>query len=104
MKKDIHPKFYEEAKVICNGEEVLTVSGTKEKYVVDVWSGNHPFFKGSGEQLILDEGRVNKFNKRFATIGAFGKVAPASVGGDKKLEFKAAGKDAGKKGKGGKKR
>ena len=31
--------------VICNGEEVLTVSGTKEKYVVDVWSGNHPFFK-----------------------------------------------------------
>ena len=30
--------------VICNGEEVLTVSGTKEKYVVDVWSGNHPFF------------------------------------------------------------
>ena len=32
-------------KVICNGEEVLTVSGTKEKYVVDVWSGNHPFFQ-----------------------------------------------------------
>ena len=31
--------------VICNGEEVLTVSGTKERYVVDVWSGNHPFFK-----------------------------------------------------------
>lgn len=31
--------------MICNGEEVLTVSGTKEKYVVDVWSGNHPFFK-----------------------------------------------------------
>ena len=46
------------------------------------------FLQGSGEQLILDEGRVNKFNKRFATIGAFGKVAPASVGGDKKLEFK----------------
>ena len=30
--------------VFCNGEEVLTVSGTKEKYVVDVWSGNHPFY------------------------------------------------------------
>ena len=30
--------------VFCNGEEVLQVSGTKEKYVVDVWSGNHPFF------------------------------------------------------------
>ncbi len=31
--------------VFCNGEEVMTVSGTKEKYVVDVWSGNHPFFQ-----------------------------------------------------------
>lgn len=103
MKKDIHPKYYEEAKVICNGEEVLTVSGTKERYVVDVWSGNHPFFKGSGEQLILDEGRVNKFNKRFASIGSFGQVAPASTGGDKKLEYKAAGKQD-KKGKGGKKK
>ena len=37
--------------VICNGEEVLTVSGTKEKYVVDVWSGNHPFFKVCPFQL-----------------------------------------------------
>ena len=35
------------SQVFCNGEEVLTVSGTKEKYVVDVWSGNHPFFKAS---------------------------------------------------------
>ncbi len=30
--------------VFCNGEEVLTVSGTKKEYVVDVWSGNHPFY------------------------------------------------------------
>lgn len=59
--------------------------------------------QGSGEQLILDEGRVNKFNKRFATIGAFGQVAPASVGGDKKLEYKGDKQDKGK-GKGGKKR
>ena len=44
--------------------------------------------QGSGEQLILDEGRVNKFNKRFASIGSFGQVAPASTGGDKKLEYK----------------
>ena len=48
------------------------------------------FLQGSGEHLILDEGRVNKFNKRFATIGAFGQVAPASVGGDKKLEYKVS--------------
>ena len=46
--------------------------------------------QGSGEQLILDEGRVNKFNKRFASIGSFGQVAPASTGGDKKLEYKVS--------------
>lgn len=41
---------------------------------------------------------MNKFNKRFATLGAYGKVAPSAVGGDKKLEWKG-GKDQ-KKGKG----
>ena len=46
--------------------------------------------QGSGEQLILDEGRVNKFNKRFASIGAFGQVAPATQGGDKKLVYKVS--------------
>lgn len=49
----------------CNGEEVLTVSGTKKEYTVDVWSGNHPFYTGSNQALIVDEGRVSKFQKRF---------------------------------------
>ena len=54
------------AQVYCNGEEVLTTSGTRGEYTVDIWSGNHPFFQGSNNSVILDEGRVNKFNKRFA--------------------------------------
>ena len=33
---------------------------------------------------------MNKFNKRFASIGSFGQVAPASTGGDKKLEYKVS--------------
>ncbi|KAE9458610.1 hypothetical protein C3L33_09476, partial [Rhododendron williamsianum] len=32
----IHPKFYEDAKVFCNGEHVLTVGGTQPEYVIDV--------------------------------------------------------------------
>ena len=28
-KEGIHPEYFEEAKVFCNGEEVLTVSGAK---------------------------------------------------------------------------
>lgn len=43
IKGQINPQCI--VQVYCNGEEVMTVSGTKEKYVVDVWSGNHPFFQ-----------------------------------------------------------
>lgn len=37
---------------------------------MDIWSGNHPFFQGSNNSVVLDEGRVNKFNKRFAGLHA----------------------------------
>lgn len=36
MKKGIHPEWYPEAPVICNGVEVMTVGGTKAQYNVDV--------------------------------------------------------------------
>nr|GLL18166.1 50S ribosomal protein L31, chloroplastic [Ipomoea trifida] len=67
-KKDIHPKFYEDAKVYCNGELVMTTGGSKEEYVVDVWSGNHPFYLGSRSQLLVDAGQVEKFRKKFAGL------------------------------------
>jgi ribosomal protein L31 len=31
-KKGIHPEWHDDAKVICNGEEVLVTSGTKANY------------------------------------------------------------------------
>ena len=43
-KSDIHPTWYPEAKVICNGEVVMTTGSTQPEIQVDVWSGNHPFF------------------------------------------------------------
>lgn len=54
--------------VYCNGEEVMTTSGTQSEYTVDIWSGNHPFFQGSNATVMLDEGRVNRFNRRFTGI------------------------------------
>ncbi|VFR03629.1 unnamed protein product [Cuscuta campestris] len=67
-KKDIHPAFYEDAKVYCNGELVMTTGGTKKEYVVDVWSGNHPFYLGSRAHLLSDAGQVEKFRKKFAGL------------------------------------
>ncbi len=63
-KQEIHPKWYPDAKVICNGEVVMTTGSTQPELHVDVWSGNHPFFTGT--QKILDtEGRVDRFMKKY---------------------------------------
>ena len=63
-KSDIHPNWYPEAKVICNGEVVMTTGSTQPEIHVDVWSGNHPFFTGT--QKILDtEGRVDRFMRKY---------------------------------------
>jgi large subunit ribosomal protein L31 len=63
-KPDIHPTWYPDAKVICNGEVVMTTGSTQPEIHVDVWSGNHPFFTGT--QKILDtEGRVDRFMRKY---------------------------------------
>ena len=43
-------------------------SGTQEKYTVDIWSGNHPFFKGASNTVVVDEGSVNRFKRRYAGL------------------------------------
>ncbi|KAK3231655.1 hypothetical protein Dsin_003536 [Dipteronia sinensis] len=67
-KKDLHPEFYEDAKVYCNGELVMTTGGTKKEYVIDVWSGNHPFYLGGRSALVVDADQVEKFRKKFAGL------------------------------------
>jgi large subunit ribosomal protein L31 len=63
-KAEIHPTWYADAKVICNGEVVMTTGSTQPEIHVDVWSGNHPFYTGT--QKILDtEGRVDRFMRKY---------------------------------------
>jgi len=69
MKKDIHPKYYPEAKVYVAGEYVGTVGSTRPELRLDVWSGTHPFY--TGQQRIIDtEGQVDRFQKRLARVSA----------------------------------
>ena len=63
-KKDIHPEWYNNTEVYCDGKLVYTVSSTKEKLNVDIWSGNHPFYTGS-KKLLDTEGRVDRFMKKY---------------------------------------
>ncbi|XP_048226831.1 50S ribosomal protein L31, chloroplastic [Ricinus communis] len=67
-KKDIHPEFHEDAKVYCNGELVMTTGGTQKEYVVDVWSGNHPFYLGNRSAVLVDADQVEKFRKKFGEL------------------------------------
>ena len=63
MKKDIHPKFYPEAKVVCACGASFTVGSTREKLEIEICSNCHPFFSGN-EKVIDSAGRVEKFKNR----------------------------------------
>jgi large subunit ribosomal protein L31 len=63
MKKDIHPKYYPEAVVICTCGNTWTTGSTKPEIRTDVCYKCHPFF--TGEQRIVDaEGQVDRFYKK----------------------------------------
>jgi large subunit ribosomal protein L31 len=77
-KPEIHPTWFPDAKVICNGEVVMTTGSTQPEIHVDVWSGNHPFYTGT--QKILDtEGRVDRFMRKYG----MGSADSATGGADK---------------------
>ena len=81
-KAGIHPDWYPEAKVYCNGEVVMTIGSTKPEINVDVWSGNHPFFTGT-QKIIDTEGRVERFMRKYSKKDG-GKSSKSKKSKDKK--------------------
>jgi large subunit ribosomal protein L31 len=63
MKEGIHPQWYPDAKVIVEGEVVMTVGSTAPELRVEIWSGTHPFYTGT-QRLVDTEGQVDRFMKR----------------------------------------
>ena len=64
MKEKIHPK-YEVVDVVCACGATFKTRSTMKTVKLDICSACHPFF--TGKQKMLDtEGRVEKFNKKFA--------------------------------------
>jgi len=66
-KEGIHPQWYPDARVMCNGEEVLRVGSTQPEINVEVWSGNHPFYTGT-QKIIDSEGRVDRFLRKYGML------------------------------------
>ncbi len=72
MKTDIHPKYFDSAKVTCACGNSFAVGSTMEKIEVEICSACHPFYTGT-EKIIDTAGRVEKFKARQAA-----KKAPVS--------------------------
>jgi len=66
VKKDIHPEYYADAKVVCACGNTWTTGATKPELRTDVCSKCHPFF--TGQQRIVDTGgQVQRFTTRVET-------------------------------------
>ena len=77
MREKIHPELHD-VKVHCAcGNEFMTRS-TKKELRVEICSNCHPYF--TGKQRLMDtEGRVEKFNKKYAKKEAPAAPAPETT-------------------------
>jgi large subunit ribosomal protein L31 len=64
MRKDIHPTYYTDAKVVCACGNTWTTGSTKKEIRTEVCSKCHPFFTGQQQRLIDIEGQVDRFYKK----------------------------------------
>ncbi len=64
MKEKIHPKYYDDAQVICSCGNTYTTGSTKKTIRVELCSKCHPFFTGE-KKMIDTAGRVERFKQRY---------------------------------------
>ncbi len=91
MKKEIHPTYYSNAKVICACGNSFTTGSTQKELKVELCSMCHPFYTGK-QKLVDSARRVEKFQAR---VDAKKKAAAARKG--KKVKRAAQAKIRAKK-------
>lgn len=64
MKADIHPE-YTRAKLKCVCGAEIELGTTSPNIKIEICSQCHPFYTGN-QKIIDSEGRVDRFNKRYA--------------------------------------
>ena len=63
-KSNIHPDWFTNTKVLCDGKPLCIIGSTKTNLQIDMWLANHSFYTNS--QILIDsEGRVEKFMKKY---------------------------------------
>lgn len=64
MKDKIHPKYYDDAQVVCSCGNTFITGSTRKELKVELCNQCHPFF--TGERRMLDTtGRVERFKRRY---------------------------------------
>lgn len=90
MKKDIHPTYFEEAKVTCACGNTFKVGSTMKELRVEVCNACHPFY--TGKQKFVDAARrVEKFREKSAKRAS---AAPAHKSKKAKHAARTAKKQA----------
>jgi len=64
MKNKIHPKYYDNAKVICLCGNTFTTGSTKPEIRVEMCGNCHPFYTGT-QRIVDTMGKVERFKKRY---------------------------------------
>ena len=87
MKKDIHPKYYRDAKVTCVCGNTFTTGSTLPEIKTELCSACHPFYTGK-QKLVDTARRVEKFKakveaKSEAAKGKKGKTAKRAAKAEK---------------------
>lgn len=72
MKKDIHPKYIDEATITCSCGNVVKTGSTLEKKDIEICSACHPFYTGK-KKLVDSTGRVDRFKQRMKKFSALEK-------------------------------
>lgn len=69
MKKNTHPEYYTDAKVICACGNTFTTGSTVKELHVEICSACHPFYTGK-QKLVDTARRVEKYQAKVAQKGA----------------------------------
>jgi len=85
MKKDIHPKYHKDAKVICACGNTFTTGSILPEIKTELCSACHPFYTGK-QKLVDTARRVEKFK---AKVDAQEGVAKVRKGKKAKRAVKA---------------
>ena len=89
MKKEIHPAYFVDAKVVCACGNTFTTGSTKKELHVEICSACHPFYTGK-QKLVDTARRVEKFRARIT------RAKKQIVSKREKLAKKKAKKEAAK--------